>query len=413
MPVTKSPAYRRKSVRNHVYAVVTLRDAESSKVQDFYLGDYDSAASREAFHRVVAEWEARGRKLPGDGQAIVTAPARGITVTQLVAAYWAHVEQAYCGGHRCAIRQAIAILRNLYGSEPAASIGPNRLRQARDAMVVGDAGGKDRKPRAPWSRRICNRGTKLIVQMYKWAVAHELLPASVYEALRTIEPLKRGRTIAHEPAPVRCAPTAHVHAALVKCPRMVRLMIRLQALTGMRPAEVCNLRLCDIDRTGDLWVYSPAEHKNAWRNRTRTIYFGPRARRLLAAVLHTWPTASYVFSPERAEAERLAERHARRVTPLSYGNRPGTNRVDHRKRPPGDHYDVAAYRRAITRACELAGVPNWSPNQLRHSFATRVRRDYGLEAAQILLGHSSALVTDAVYAERDEGRARAIAARIG
>ncbi|HQL55245.1 MAG TPA: site-specific integrase [Phycisphaerae bacterium] len=206
-------------------------------------------------------------------------------------------------------------------------------------------------------------------------------------------------------------PAAHVHAALVKCPRMVRLMIRLQALTGVRPAEVCNLRACDVDRSGDLWVYSPPEHKTAWRGKTRSIHFGPRARRLLTAVLRRWPATGYVFSPERGEADRLAERHARRVTPPSCTDGPGTHRVDHRKRPPGDHYDVAAYRRAITRACELAGVPDWSPNQRRHSFATRVRRDYGLEAAQILLGHSSALVTDAVYAERDEGRARAIAAK--
>jgi site-specific recombinase XerC len=52
------------------------------------------------------------------------------------------------------------------------------------------------------------------------------------------------------------------------------------------------------------------------------------------------------------------------------------------------------------------------PNQLRHSFATRVRKEHGLEAAQVLLGHSRADVTQ-VYAERNERLASAVAAKIG
>jgi integrase len=54
----------------------------------------------------------------------------------------------------------------------------------------------------------------------------------------------------------------------------------------------------------------------------------------------------------------------------------------------------------------------WHPNQLRHSFATRVRKQHGLEAAQVLLGHSRADVTQ-VYAERNEELAAKVAAKIG
>ena len=71
------------------------------------------------------------------------------------------------------------------------------------------------------------------------------------------------------------------------------------------------------------------------------------------------------------------------------------------------------YRRAIRYACDRAGVPAWHPHQLRHNYATDVRKRYGLEAAQILLGHSSATLTDAVYAERDEAKAARIALQIG
>ena len=42
----------------------------------------------------------------------------------------------------------------------------------------------------------------------------------------------------------------------------------------------------------------------------------------------------------------------------------------------------------------------WAPNRLRHTRATEVRKQFGLEAAQVILGHAKADVTQ-VYAERD------------
>ena len=52
------------------------------------------------------------------------------------------------------------------------------------------------------------------------------------------------------------------------------------------------------------------------------------------------------------------------------------------------------------------------PNQIRHSYATRVRREHGLEAAQVLLGHEKADVTQ-IYAERDLALALEVAKKIG
>ena len=54
----------------------------------------------------------------------------------------------------------------------------------------------------------------------------------------------------------------------------------------------------------------------------------------------------------------------------------------------------------------------WHPNQLRHTFATRVRKQHGLEAAQVLLGHARADVTQ-VYAEKNLELASAVAAQVG
>ena len=46
----------------------------------------------------------------------------------------------------------------------------------------------------------------------------------------------------------------------------------------------------------------------------------------------------------------------------------------------------------------------WSPNQLRHTTATEIRSKFGLEGAQVALGHSNANVTE-IYAERDMQKA--------
>ena len=71
-----------------------------------------------------------------------------------------------------------------------------------------------------------------------------------------------------------------------------------------------------------------------------------------------------------------------------------------------------AEEREVRKAAEKAGVEHWHPNQLRHLFATEVRKEHGLEVAQVLLGHSRADVTQ-VYAERNEQLPATVAAKIG
>ncbi len=57
-------------------------------------------------------------------------------------------------------------------------------------------------------------------------------------------------------------------------------------------------------------------------------------------------------------------------------------------------------------------VPHWHPNQLRHSFATKVRRQFGVQAAQVGLGHARTNIVD-VYAEKNTELSVEIARCIG
>lgn len=88
-------------------------------------------------------------------------------------------------------------------------------------------------------------------------------------------------------------------------------------------------------------------------------------------------------------------------------------RASNRRRAPGDRYTPDSVRCAITRACTDAKIPHWSPHQLRHAAATRFRREGNPEAARVLLGYSSPVVTEQHYAEVDRLKTRKLMARMG
>jgi site-specific recombinase XerC len=54
----------------------------------------------------------------------------------------------------------------------------------------------------------------------------------------------------------------------------------------------------------------------------------------------------------------------------------------------------------------------WHPNRLRHSAATFLRKEYGLEAAQVILGHKTLAVTE-IYAEKNVAAAMRIMVEMG
>ena len=187
-------------------------------------------------------------------------------------------------------------------------------------------------------------------------------------------------------------------------------MIKLQLLCGCRPGEICQLRPCDIDSSRDPWCFTPTQHKTAHHGHDRRIYFGPQAQEILQPFLDR-PADAYCFSPAEAQAERNAAKRAARkppMTPSQASRRP----LPPPKRTPGVKYNKVSFARAVSRAVKAAGVPSWSPNQLRHAAATKLRAEFGIEASRLVLGHRDAGVTQ-VYAERDFEGASKIMQKVG
>jgi integrase len=332
------------------------------------------------------------------------------------------------------IRAALSRLRKLYGRTLARDFGPKAFKLVRETMI------QEKK----LSRKYINKSMARIRRMFKWGIAEELLPPSVLQALASVPGLRKGRSTATEGHPVLPLPDDIREATLSYLPQVVADMTQFQRLTGCRPDEACLIRPCDIDRSQDVWNYVPESHKTEHHDHQRMILIGPKAQGVLLRYLAR-DNKAYCFRPCDSEEKRRAAAHAARKTPISCGNTPGSNVKRRPKRIAGQQYTTDSYRRAIHRACDKAfphpelsklkaraltdqqrvelrqwqSEHRWSPNRLRHyaelgindTAATEVRKEFGLEGAQIILGHASANVTQ-VYAERDIAKGIEVAKRI-
>jgi integrase len=381
-------------------AVVTING------RDCYLGPHGTRASRREYRRLCNEWEATGRSPLYDPRTSSVAasaqpsPLVKPTVREVAAAYLRFARTYYGDGpnsevHR--VKLAIKPLRELFGGTEADAFGPLRFKAVRQQLISKGH-----------SRNGINATMRRLARVFKWAAGEELIPAAVYHALLTVNGLRRGKSEARETKPVRPVDAAVVDATLPHLPAVVADMVRVQRLAGCRPCEVCMIRPCDIDRSGDVWVYRPQRHKTEHHGRERLIFIGPLAQQILTPYLNRDPQA-YCFSPRESELKRRA---ALRVTPLSCGNRPGTNRKRKSKRRIGVCYSPRSYHQCIRKICIAKNIARWAPNQLRHAAATEIRSRFGLEATQVILGHAKADVTQ-VYAERDREKGVAVAREIG
>ena len=393
MPIKhpRTPKYRHYKPKN--LAVVRING------RDMYLGKYGSPESRERYDRLVAELllSRQGTLRPiTEGST----SSDGLLVNHLILAFWQWAEPRYVKDGKPtseirSFRTALKPVRRLYGSESVVSFGPLALVACRKQLI--DQG---------ICRKRINQHVSRIRQMFKWGVARELVPETVWRALCAVDGLRFGE--AAETKPIKPVPEEHVSLVERYVTPQIWGMINLQLWTGCRPGEACRLRGVDIQMRGDIWEYRPESHKTEHYQKERIIFLGPHARSVIEPWLKSDPN-TYLFSPREAKAWYLAQRAKNRKTTPS---RRKQSRKRNPKRRPGDYYTTHAYDHAISRACKRTGVPSWAPNQLRHNAATRIRAEFGIEAARIILGHASA-VTSEIYADIDRDKAREIMRKLG
>jgi integrase len=234
------------------------------------------------------------------------------------------------------------------------------------------------------SRGYINTTLGRIRRMFKWGVSEELIPVTAFQALATVPPIRKGRG-ARETVPRKPVPREHVDATLDKLAQRLRVMVRLQWLTGVRSQSLCQAKPEQFDTSQTPWQWHP-RHKSEHLEQTLVVFIGPEAQAILGPILKAAKPGEFLFQPRNKEGKR-AKRYR-------------------------SSYDSTSYARTIKRAAKRAGVPHWSPHQLRHARATLVRERHGLEAAQAALGHARIDATQ-IYAQKQLALAKLVAETMG
>lgn len=399
----RTPKYRVRSDRNHRAFV------EVDGVRVSLPGAAHSAESKDAYRRLVASYLLKHQST---AKPTSFRPEWEIAVSEVAAAWLDHCQTYYAAtAHTRSneydnCRYVIRPLVALFGDLPVANLTPAEIKELRESLIAGTW-----KPKAkPWSRAYINGAIAKIKRMLRWGVETGIVSPQVSAVIAAVAPIRRGRTAARETKPIDSVPLATVEATLPYMPPVVAAMVQLQQLTGMRSDNVCSLRPCDLDRSTDVWLYLPAEHKGSHHNKTLAIPIGPRAQAVLAPFLDRpdQPDDAYCFSPREVGKYTIRRR---------------------RERIRGTRYVTNTYRNAVRRAVTKANkaradaakkagrpepppIPHWHPHQLRHLRTEQVKRAGGLEAARAYLGHSSVRTTE-IYDSRDMELAKEIAWAIG
>jgi integrase len=393
MPRPKNSA---PSIRYHIsgQSIVTLGG------RTFYLGKHGSSEAIARYAVLIDEYQKTGLELSEDfdieaifarAEALLS-PAPRLTkehqadepvrVKDVCECFRKHAVERFKSqqAERFRINQLCDELIARYGDVLATDFGPKRLKELQRIWVERD-----------WSRPYINRMLNSIKRMFSFVVSEELVTVEVYQRLRTVEALRYGATEAREPEERKPVPLVDVRKTATELSPVIRDMLRVLLGTGMRPSEVCRMRPCDIERSGDVWFYRPKRHKTANKGKAKSVPLLDDAKAAVTNYLNR-PADAYLFNPAEAVAWHNAKLRSERKTKVQPSQ--VCRKKSNPQTQPGDCYTAHSLRRAIDRACIRAAVKSWTPYQLRHLVASEVRQALGLEQTQALLGHHHKSMTE-------------------
>ena len=337
------------------------------------------------------------------------------------------------------IGHALKPLLEQYAKMSADAFGPLRLKEVRQAWI-------DEK----LCRTTINDRVRTIQAMFRWAVGNEMLHGTQAAEIGMVDGIHKNRVKGiKEPKKVKPVSMLDVERTAAACCNPVATMIRLQAMTGMRPTEMLTMTPGRIDRSNkDVWVYTVApefnktDHLNEGdddETYDRRIPLVGEAQRLIAPFMFR-KDKEFLFTPEQADREHRKAAREARTTGLNKNGEPYRRADGHGKlgREFASRYTADTYHQAIDRAIIRANkgimaqvrqanpgadekridelyaaqrIKTWYPYQLRHTAGTLAREAMGIEAASALLGHKNVKVTE-LYAEKSQKLAAEVAKAI-
>ena len=364
------------------YAVIYYRG------KTIYLGEYGSKESKATYARLIAEIQANPTGFLPRGE-------KDVTVRELTSAFLDHTEANMDYTTRSLYNVIVLdFLNKLYGDNtPVEKFTPRCLKLVRDEMIKSNR----------FCRRIVNRYICRIISIFQWGVENELVPETTWRALKAVKSLPKGYPGTVDNPEREEVPDDVIRRTLPFLPPTLAAMVQVQRLTGMRPSEVCKMRIGNIDQTRDseLWYYTPGSHKTEAYIGKKVIPLGKPEQKLIAPYLEGKTAENAVFSPRTAMAERNVEKRAKRKTKISPSQAARNKTRASKPSRYSEFYNQYSYRQAIEYAIAKGNrqlpdgekIAHWFPYQLRHSASTATELTHSDEDAQALLGHRSVNMT--------------------
>ena len=312
-------------------------------------------------------------------------------VSELADAFLDSIESQMDKNEYMLFKYAVGYLVDVYGELAVNEFSPKKLKFVRSQMVSAGT----------LCRKTINKYIGKIRRLFTWGVGEETVKSAASDALKAVKDLRKGEEGTFDHPEREAVPEWVIAATLPFMPPTVAAMVQVQWLTGMRPSEVFNMRVGDIDRSrkNGLWYYVPESHKTEEQIGKKPIPLGKPEQILIAPYLIGKKPADSVFSPKTAQRERAAEARTNRKSKRTPSQRArDAQRAEENASKVGEFYGKGSYRNAVKYAIEKGNrhgqkIPHWSPYLLRNAAATDIELRHGLDEAQAQLGHTTADMT--------------------
>ena len=285
------------------------------------------------------------------------------------------------------------------------------IRIAPEVRLAFNKDGKEFVRKKPWSRNYVNRIMKHFKRILAWGVNNGYLSPMFRESIRLFPGITaaNSRGLPEREKRVDCR-DSDVLATLPYLTPIVADMVRIQRAACLRPSEVCDLRVGDINFTeAGTATVNKSKNKIARTGVHRQFAFGIAEQEILRKYCKGRAGDDYVFRL-RAHVDFIVEssrRSREKTTDKKYLER------------YGECFNSELYSKIVSRAVKRAMKENsdiqyWTPYQLRHAAYSAISAQYGYDVASKVAGHlspclarvydhSAAEVSQRLAAERQHG----------
>jgi integrase len=317
-------------------------------------GEENEAEAVKAWHRLFANGTPEPMPMPGPKPVAKAGPEpEGVSIRTVIDAFLADAESRAKAKTMRVYRYFLLPFADAHGKEAA------------EALTPTQAEAYSRKP--AWKPQTRHGFLSTLVTAFRWAERAGIIDRNPLRGVRKPPKASRG---------MEALVTPEQYAQLLDAATPAfRLFLRVLYASGARPGEVAAITAENFDANAG--VVRLAEHKTAYRGKSRVLYLPPETVALLV---------------------RQCERYRSGALLRNNNNEPWTEN---------------AIGLAMRRTRERAGVPHAIAYGLRHSFATDAL-ERGVPDAHVaeLLGHSGTAMLHRHYSHLG-ARAQALREALG